>query len=1125
MRKFITLLTALMCVFTLNAQLKVKPQGEAAVFKKTAQNLTSLSKTRAIVNDDPIPEGYCRVILTVGNVWGDGTGYQMLIASEEYAPMAFMNADPTVDIHSAVYGMFEYKIPENADGALNSPNVVFENSVQIDIPAGEYYFLFPLPGGDQMYLAEASYFSWNFEELTTCSFSIEYSVQEQGDIVLLDVFAYGFPAEITDFTVTPAADETLSCDLAWTNPSIDVMGEPLDDLLSVTIKRNGEIIKTIENPTMGAAETWTDNPSDPGFYTYSIYATSSVRYGPEFVAEVVFVGINPCNEPISEFPYHEGFESGSFPFCWTIIDHDGDENDGWEVISFMGANETGSSIRHADIRGEQDNWFVMQQISVPADGNNFVLSFYDFVAAPNYYVKNSVLISEGSADPADGDFVEVWTPEEAVAAWQHNMVSLASYAGKDIYIAFRYEGNWAHFWYIDEIKVEAFDLTDAALLSIVLPETGLDLSDETVFVIIKNNGNEAIENAKVSISVNGTQVLEETVTESIPSMSQYTYTFEGTIDLSEVRVHDIEATVTIDGDEVANNNTVTKEVRNYGPIAVMGMVSEMTTCDIEFFDDGVEENYIYGYYEKQTITFLPAEEGKRLQVEFDMLDLTPGFDAGGNMVRGDSLYIYEGVIVENAYKIASLGGLITTEDVRVFTSGSADGALTFVFDKAGNNAPASGWEAQITCYDPNPWDVAVTQIVSPVKGGDAEAEVSVRVHNYGGETIEVLPIAYIFNGGEPVMENAAISLQPGMSDVYTFTATLNLEEYNDNYELEVYTMLEGDFDTSNDRASISFFYRPAVEISAFLSFYPSARISFDSNAPEQINTLNELNLGYGLFPFAVFYYDEHIYVISIDAGYNPMYTRQIIKYAAGDFSEVSRVDINIQVPLVDATYDYVSKTVYGTSMNTHSMASELYTLDLETGAMNMVGEMEHYVGGIACNLEGKLYGLTFDGKLCVINKATAELTEVHQLSISNHSKGFEGLVFDLESGRLFNNNATGGGFTEIDIETGRVQAAGKINNGASAYVGMYIPYEEDDVALKPVSHDAFAVYPNPTNGIVNVPVLPESAVITLRDVTGKVVDRQVLNGKTQLEYNVPAGIYLMEITCNGKNHNQKLIVK
>ena len=98
------------------------------------------------------------VTLTAGDVWEDGSGYQMLIDADgtAYGDIIPETGGLTTsgDASAAVYEEFEYKIPENADGSLTTSNIILENSVTIEIPAGTYDYCITNPTpGDRVWIA------------------------------------------------------------------------------------------------------------------------------------------------------------------------------------------------------------------------------------------------------------------------------------------------------------------------------------------------------------------------------------------------------------------------------------------------------------------------------------------------------------------------------------------------------------------------------------------------------------------------------------------------------------------------------------------------------------------------------------------------------------------------------------------------------------------------------------------------------------------------------------------------------------------------------------------------------------------------------------------------------------
>ena len=103
-----------------------------------------------------------KVTLTAGNIWDDGSGYKMLLDAHANT---FGSIIPPIkplsysgDAPASVYEAFEYKIPEDADGALSTKNVVFNNSVTIEIPAGTYDWCItnPSPADDMVFIASSN---------------------------------------------------------------------------------------------------------------------------------------------------------------------------------------------------------------------------------------------------------------------------------------------------------------------------------------------------------------------------------------------------------------------------------------------------------------------------------------------------------------------------------------------------------------------------------------------------------------------------------------------------------------------------------------------------------------------------------------------------------------------------------------------------------------------------------------------------------------------------------------------------------------------------------------------------------------------------------------------------------
>ena len=85
----------------------------------------------------PQPGENAVVVLNVPtDIWGDGSGYQMLLDAD--ATMYTQLAAAMYFDEIGSFEGFEYTIPENADYGINPANIVVNNSVAIEIPAGTY---------------------------------------------------------------------------------------------------------------------------------------------------------------------------------------------------------------------------------------------------------------------------------------------------------------------------------------------------------------------------------------------------------------------------------------------------------------------------------------------------------------------------------------------------------------------------------------------------------------------------------------------------------------------------------------------------------------------------------------------------------------------------------------------------------------------------------------------------------------------------------------------------------------------------------------------------------------------------------------------------------------------------
>jgi len=109
----------------------------------------------------PTPGDNVTVTLTADDVWGDGSGYQMLLDDTHSLYGTVIPETGALSTscsgNEAIYNQFSHKIPTNADGNCSTQNMVNNTSVTITIPAGTYDWCITNPTpGDRIWIASSN---------------------------------------------------------------------------------------------------------------------------------------------------------------------------------------------------------------------------------------------------------------------------------------------------------------------------------------------------------------------------------------------------------------------------------------------------------------------------------------------------------------------------------------------------------------------------------------------------------------------------------------------------------------------------------------------------------------------------------------------------------------------------------------------------------------------------------------------------------------------------------------------------------------------------------------------------------------------------------------------------------
>lgn len=156
-------------------------------------------------------------------------------------------------------------------------------------------------------------------------------------------------------------------------------------------------------------------------------------------------------------PYSQDFEIWP-PLGWSFynIDNGGEF---WKMSTLQNHTQGGnkSALHDYSSLNMEDGWLITPAIALPPS-YHIDLSFWSYNTRPANYFKNSVLVSTSNVHPTSGNYVEVWAATSVSASWVQTIVDLSAFAGNTVYIAFRYQGQNAHGWFVDDVLIEGYEI-------------------------------------------------------------------------------------------------------------------------------------------------------------------------------------------------------------------------------------------------------------------------------------------------------------------------------------------------------------------------------------------------------------------------------------------------------------------------------------------------------------------------------------------------------------------------------------------------------------------------------------------------------------------------------------------
>ena len=308
---------AMLCLGSLNAQ---NARTSVNPIKTQVATLTSFSSSYQVTdNATRTPRGLVKVTLEAHNVWGDNSGYHMLLdgTATQYGVGFPGTGNPwsSCPVPSSLYNWATHKIPENATATCAShATFVAEGSVTIYIPAGTYDFCFANleMGADYWFPSDLGNFiprqdNYNFLEGKAYHFlALRIGSNDGINLTITDDNNPVDPCPaVTNVTATQSGANKVIVN--WTAPA----GKALTNY---KIYQNG-----VEKATVAAGTTtWTSGVLTSGTYTFAVEAIYSDGCVPVKVAAAP-ITIATCDDKVTNVKVEYAASCAIATISWTDL--------------------------------------------------------------------------------------------------------------------------------------------------------------------------------------------------------------------------------------------------------------------------------------------------------------------------------------------------------------------------------------------------------------------------------------------------------------------------------------------------------------------------------------------------------------------------------------------------------------------------------------------------------------------------------------------------------------------------------------------------------------------------------------------------------------------------------------
>ncbi|HOY30414.1 MAG TPA: CARDB domain-containing protein [Bacteroidales bacterium] len=358
---------------------------------------------------------------------------------------------------------------------------------------------------------------------------------------------------------------------------------------------------------------YTIQPDSAYSYTFAQTVDMSVYGDYTFDAYIKVPGDTlPANDTVNNYlvntgfdlslnNYTMGFEASEDVSLWSKLDVNGDNTTWTYPYSSTTYSRTGSNSARYNYNSSNtaDDWLFSRCFPLMA-GSTYKIEFW-YRSQNTTDIESMELKLGTSATPAAMTTMLVSLPSFAVTTYQKASAQFIVPATGSYYFGWHaYSIANAYNIYIDDINISYVPEQEAALLSIVSPQTGCGLSNaEPVTLQIKNTGSDTIQgNFSGYYVFNGGSVISELITDTIVPGDTIDFSFSQTVDLQVLAsdsIFPLTTWISLAGDPFQTNDTLSAMINSMHvpnpPVTINDTVSFGTSATLQ----AISPDSVYWY--------------------------------------------------------------------------------------------------------------------------------------------------------------------------------------------------------------------------------------------------------------------------------------------------------------------------------------------------------------------------------------------------------------------------------------------------------------------------------------------------------------------------------------------------